>query len=61
MEYTTHEWFDGLGLKIIGGGFTGLGLKTQAEVPRRNIRHVAASERSCRGEATDEGGAVAVR
>jgi hypothetical protein len=31
-----------------------LGLKTQAEVPRKNERHVAASGRSRRGEAPDE-------
>jgi hypothetical protein len=35
-------------------GFTGLCLKTQVEVPRRNIRHVAALGSSRRGEATDE-------
>ena len=35
-------------------GFTGLSLKTRAEVPRRNGRHVAASRSSRRGEATDE-------
>jgi len=35
-------------------GFTGLGLKTRAEVPRRNGRHVAASRSSRQGEATDE-------
>jgi hypothetical protein len=46
--------FGGLCLKTIGGGFTGLSLKTRAEVPRRNRRHVSASESSCRGEATDE-------
>jgi hypothetical protein len=46
--------FGGLGLKTIGGGFTGLGLKTRAVVPRRNGRHMAASESSRRGEATDE-------
>jgi hypothetical protein len=46
--------FGGLGLKTIRGGFTGSGLKTRAEVPRRNGRHVAASGSSRRGEATDE-------
>jgi hypothetical protein len=46
--------FGGLGLKTIGGGFTGLDLKTRAKVPRRNRWHVAASESSRRGEATDE-------
>jgi hypothetical protein len=43
MEYAT-----------IGGGFTGLGLKTRAKVPRRNGRHVAASGSSRRGEANGE-------
>ena len=42
MEYATR------------GRFTGLGLKTRAEVPRRDGRHVAASGSSRRGEATDE-------
>ena len=46
--------FGGLVLKTIGGGFTCLGLKTRAEVPRRNGRHVAASRSSRQGEATDE-------
>jgi hypothetical protein len=46
--------FGDLGLKTIGGGFTGLGVKTRAKVPRRNGRHVVASESSRRDEATDE-------
>jgi hypothetical protein len=50
-EYATRERVRGLGLKTIGGGYTGLGLKTQAKVPRRNERHVAASRSSRRGEA----------
>jgi hypothetical protein len=33
---------------------TGLGLKTRAEVPRRNGRHVTVSGSSHRDEATDE-------
>jgi hypothetical protein len=44
----------GLSLKTIRGGFTGLGLKTQAEVPRQNGRHVATSGSSRRGGATGE-------
>jgi hypothetical protein len=51
MEYTTRGQFCGLGLKPSVAGFAGLGLKTRAEVPRRNRRHVAASRSSHRGEA----------
>jgi hypothetical protein len=54
IEYATRERVSGLGLKTIGGGFTGLGLKTRAEVSRRNERHMAASKSSRRGKATDE-------
>jgi hypothetical protein len=43
--------FGGFVRKTIGGGFTGLGLKTRAEVPRRNGQHVAASRSLRRGEA----------
>jgi hypothetical protein len=43
--------FGRLDLKIIGAGFTGLGLKTRAEVLNRNGRHVVASRSSRRGEA----------
>jgi hypothetical protein len=45
--------YGGLGLKIIGGGFMGLGLKTRAKVSR-NGRHVTSSGSSRRGKATDE-------
>ena len=48
------EGIGGFVLKTIGGGFTGLGLKTRAEVPMRNGRHVVASGSSRRGEATGE-------
>ena len=34
MEYATRGGFGGFVHKTIGGGFTGLGLKTRAEVPR---------------------------
>jgi hypothetical protein len=46
--------FGGLRLKTIGGGFTGLGLKTRAKVLRRNRRHVTVLGSSRQGEATDE-------
>jgi len=36
MEYATRGRFDGLGLKTIDGWFMVSGLKTQAEVSRRN-------------------------
>jgi hypothetical protein len=51
MEYATCGQFGGLGLQTIGGWFVGLGLKTRAEVSRRNGRHVAVSRNSRRGEA----------
>jgi hypothetical protein len=46
--------FGDLGLKTIGGGFTGLGLKIRVEVLRWNGRHVVALGSSHRGEATGE-------
>jgi hypothetical protein len=46
--------FGGLDLKTIGDGFTSLGLKTRAEIPRRNGRHVVTSGSSHRGKAPDE-------
>ena len=39
---------------LLAADFVGLGLKTRAEVPRQNGRHVAASGSSRRVEATDE-------
>jgi hypothetical protein len=54
MEYATCERFGGFVLKTICGEFTGLGLKTRAEVSRRNGQYVAASGSSRRGEATGE-------
>ena len=41
-------------LKPSAAGFVGLGLKTRAEVPMRDGRHVAASGSSRRSEATGE-------
>ena len=40
--------------KPSAAGFAGLGLKTRAEVPMRNGRHVAASGRLLRSKATGE-------
>ena len=53
--HKTDQGGDAYGLRYRGGGFLlGLGLKTRAESTRLDGRHVAASGRSRRGEATDE-------
>ena len=49
---TRIEWRESVWSTLLVAGFTGL--KTRAEVPRRNGRHVAASVRSLRSEATGE-------
>jgi hypothetical protein len=51
MEYATHDWFGGLSLKTTGRRVPGLGLKTQAEVPRRNRAAHGFIARLARGEA----------
>jgi hypothetical protein len=58
VEWRGHVWsmllagnLVFLASKLSVAGFAGLGLKTQAKVPRRNGRHVAASRTSRRGEA----------
>jgi hypothetical protein len=54
MEHATHKrvwWF---GPQNHWWRVYGLDLKTQAEVPRRNGRHVATLGSSHRGKATDE-------
>jgi hypothetical protein len=52
MEYATSRavwWFGPQNHRV--DGFMGLGLKTWAEVLRRNGHHMVASRSSCRGEA----------
>jgi hypothetical protein len=51
MEYATCDSSVVLALKPLGEWVYGFGPKNRAEVPRRNVRHVAASRSSRRGEA----------